>query len=43
MCAYLLRNIPSDLWVKFRAKTKAEGDSARVVIIRLIQRYLNGD
>ena len=40
--AYFLREVPSDLWRKVKAKAALEGVTVREVIIRLLREYVNG-
>ncbi len=39
MKAFLLRNVPDDLWTRFKRRASKEGRSLRFVILKLIHRY----
>ncbi len=39
MRAFLLRNIPDDIWVSVKQRAEAEGHSVRWVILQLLTRY----
>ena len=39
MTAYLLRDIPTDLWRKVKAKAALRGESIRDVLLRLLRDY----
>ncbi len=39
MKAYLLRNVPSPLWQRVRARASKQGLSLRAVLILLLERY----
>ena len=37
---YLLRNIPDDLWIRFKKRAAREGHSLRFIIVKLLERYI---
>ena len=39
MTTYLLRNIPTDLWRKVKAKAALRGDSVRDVLLKFLRHY----
>lgn len=42
MGAYILRDIPADLWRQVKAKAALEGASMREVVLRLLREYVKG-
>ena len=38
--AYLLRNIPPDLWAKVKDRSESEGHRIRWVLLRLLEMYV---
>jgi hypothetical protein len=42
MPAYILRNIPADLWTRFKARSEAEGIPMRALVLLLIEAYAEG-
>lgn len=47
VAAYLLRDIPEDVWQRVKRRATKEGRSLRFIILALLKRYadkgLNGD
>lgn len=43
MPSYLLRNIPPDLWARFKARSEVEGIPMRALILLLIEAYATGE
>ena len=39
MTTYLLRNVPTDLWRRVKAKAALRGESVRDVLLRLLRQY----
>lgn len=39
---FLIRDIPEDLWERFKARCDAEGYSYRWVLLRLLKGYVDG-
>lgn len=42
MPSYILRNIESSLWARFKARSEAEGIPMRALLLLLIQAYADG-
>jgi hypothetical protein len=42
MPAYILRNIPPDLWARFKARSEADGIPMRALVLLLIEAYADG-
>lgn len=40
MKSYLLRGVPDGLWTQVKARAVAEGRVIRLVILRLLERYV---
>ena len=40
--SYVLRNIPPDLWARFKTRSVADGIPMRALVLLLIEAYVNG-
>jgi hypothetical protein len=42
MSSYILRNLPTDLWARFKRRSKQEGIPMRALMLKLIKAYADG-
>jgi hypothetical protein len=42
MPSYILRNLPPDLWARFKSRSEQEGIPMRALMLKLIELYASG-